>query len=228
MRRPILTTLGLIVLAGAAFIGAEIHQRTADSSGPSSSAAFDRWLATGPGENRSTKIAHFAEFESFLDEHGVADVVPNWQLWRIDAHYAAVCGSEFFAGPPEQLWREIVPTLRLVRDEVIPLTGPVEVASGFRSAQINECVNGAGGSKHLSFAALDLIAVEMHEREDLFSDLCALQRRVGQERGMGLGAYFDPDDLGRGKKGRFHIDAAGYRTWGFDYTRKSNPCPRLG
>jgi hypothetical protein len=27
--------------------------------------------------------------------------------------------------------------------------------------------------------------------------------------------------------GRFHIDARGYRTWGFDYSAKTNPCPKL-
>ena len=130
--------------------------------------------------------------------------------------------------PPKDRWNEIVPTLRLLRDEVIPVTGPVEVVSGWRSPAINRCVNGASRSRHLEFRALDLVASEMRDRRKLFTDLCALQRRAGRRTAMGLGAYYDPGELQpRNTAGRFHIDAAGYRTWGFDYTGRSNPCPNL-
>ncbi|MEP0190511.1 MAG: D-Ala-D-Ala carboxypeptidase family metallohydrolase [Erythrobacter sp.] len=194
---------------------------------PSSAAAFDRWLANSHQRDDNGTAAQFAEFGLYLERQGVSGVVPNWQLWRVDAHYAARCGVEFFTAPPEQLWREIVPTLRLLRDQVIPVTGPVEAVSGFRTSEINACVNGASASRHLTYSALDLTAVQMTERRDLFADLCRLHQRVGWETAMGLGTYFDPKDLDRGKAGRFHIDAAGYRTWGFDYSNKSSPCPEL-
>ena len=99
--------------------------------------------------------------------------------------------------------------------------------SGFRSAAINRCVNGASRSKHLRFAALDLVATNMQDRRDLFADLCRMQNRIGQESEMGLGAYYDPAAPFRNLAGRFHIDADGFRTWGRDYTRRSNPCPQL-
>lgn len=37
-----------------------------------------------------------------------------------------------------------------------------------------------------------------------------------------------PDRPLENPDGRFHIDASGYRTWGFDYSSRTNPCPKLG
>jgi uncharacterized protein YcbK (DUF882 family) len=146
----------------------------------------------------------------------------------VDAQYASRCGEEYFAIPPKDQWRDIVPTLRLLRHEVIPVTGPLEVVSGWRSPAINTCVNGASRSRHLEFKALDLVSANRPDRRKLYADLCALQRAAGSKSAMGLGAYFDPSDMSRNIEGRFHIDASGYRTWGFDYTARTNPCPKLG
>jgi hypothetical protein len=173
------------------------------------------------------RAKEYAAFQAVLQQEGVAGIVPTWQLWRVDAHYAARCGTDFFATPPKERWRDIIPTLRLLRDEVIPVTGPLDVVSGWRSPAINACVNGASRSKHLEFKALDLVATNRRDRRNLYADLCALQSVTGRKSGMGLGAYFDPSDLSRNTEGRFHIDASGYRTWGFDYTSKTNPCPKL-
>ena len=41
---------------------------------------------------------------------------------------------------------------------------------------------------------------------------------------MGLGAYFDPYKPRPSAQGRFHIDQAGFRTWGFSFTRASSYC----
>ncbi|MEP1420810.1 MAG: D-Ala-D-Ala carboxypeptidase family metallohydrolase [Erythrobacter sp.] len=119
----------------------------------------------------------------------------------MDAHYAKRCGTDYFLVPPESRWRQIIPTLRLLRDEVIPVTGPLEVASGYRSPEINDCVNGASRSKHLNFKALDLVATQITGREDIFKKLCILQNQIGRSKSMGLGAYYDPEDTQRGKMG---------------------------
>lgn len=189
--------------------------------GASSQAAFERWLAAEP-EGSAT----FARFERFLQAEGVGDVVPNWQLLRVDATFAARCELGHFAMPPEDLWPRIVPALRLVRDRVEPQVGEIEVLSAFRSPAINDCVNGAGGSKHLAFAALDLATLDRQRNADFFASLCAMQRRAGPASRMGLGAYFDPAKPDR-SRGRFHIDGEGFRNWGFDYTSRSSPCPLL-
>ncbi len=227
-RHSLVVFFGFFALASGSLAGVSDVERAPNETGPSSAGAFNRWLFTSHPHNMGLKAQFYASFQKYLEDEGVAGVVPTWQLWRVDAHYARRCGTEYFTRPPMERWREIIPTLQLLRDEVIPVTGPVEVVSGYRSAEINECVNGASRSKHLSFAALDLVAVQMTDREVLFKDLCALQARVGDQRAMGLGAYYDPADPERGAKGRFHIDAAGFRTWGFDYSRSSNPCPQIG
>ena len=222
-RRKWLILCGVLAIAGGSVAAITTDGFSAFSTDPSSQAAFEEWLETS-GPNVASD---FADFQEMLSAEGVADVVPSWQLWRVDAHYARRCRSAFFDTPPKDKWRQILPTLRLLRDEVAPVTGPIEVVSAYRSPEINECVNGASQSRHLSFSAVDLVATEMDDRERLFTKLCALQTRIGARRSMGLGAYYDPDDLERGARGRFHIDAAGYRTWGFDYTSRSNPCTKL-
>jgi hypothetical protein len=148
-------------------------------------------------------------------------------LLRTDANYAARCNLDAFAMPPKDKWPAILPTLRVVRDEVIPVVGPVEVNAAWRSDELNECVNGASRSRHLAFSALDLIAPEREDKRAMFVDLCAMHAKVGARTKMGLGAYFDPSRPGRNKFGRFHIDASGYRTWGYDFTRKSSGCRYL-
>jgi hypothetical protein len=209
----------LLLLASWVSLGSAVEA----GPGPSSRAAFDAWLRADPA-----RAATFGDLSAFLAKRGVAEVVPVWQLARIDQDYAARCGADFFALPPREQWPQIVPALRLVRDKVIPVTGRVAVASSWRSPKINACIGGASRSAHMDFKALDLVA-PAHEagRRRLFADLCAMQRRAGPKSGMGLGAYFDPAKPLSNLDGRFHIDANGYRTWGFDYTGKSNPCPEL-
>jgi hypothetical protein len=219
--------LGLFALATTSLAALGDVQRSPNDNGPSSAGAFNRWLFTEHPHHAGWKAQDFAAFQSMLQSEGVAGIVPTWQLWRVDAQYAARCGEDYFAMPPKDRWRDIIPTLRLLRDEVIPVTGPLEVVSSWRSPAINTCVRGASRSKHLEFKALDLVASSRPDRRKLFKDLCAMQRAAGTGSGMGLGAYFKPDDLAINTQGRFHIDATGYRTWGFDYTGRTNPCPQL-
>lgn len=227
MPRAMALTLGLLTLATAALASVGDVERSPNETGPSSAGAFNRWLFSGDSHHAGWKATEYAAFQAMLEDEGVAGIVPTWQLWRVDAQYAARCGAAYFAMPPKEQWREIVPTLKLLRSDVIPVTGSLEVVSGWRSPAINTCVRGATRSRHLEFRALDLVACQRGDRRKLFADLCAMQRVVGRRTSMGLGAYFNPDDLAANTEGRFHIDASGYRTWGFDYTASTNPCPKL-
>ena len=186
---------------------------------PYSEAAFGHWLAAAEGHQAS-----YDRFKAFLAGQQVAGVVPAWQLLRTDANYAARCGIDAFELPAEAKWPAIVPTLRLVRDNVIPVVGPVDVFASNRSAELNDCVNGAIGSRHLAFAAVDLVAPGRTDKRQLFVDLCAMHQRVGARNGMGLGAYYDPARPQASRQGRFHIDASGFRTWGFGFTRATSAC----
>lgn len=188
---------------------------------PSSQTAFDQWI-----DEDNARRAEFEQFEAYLAEEGVADILPVWQLVRIDEGYAARCDLDIWHMPPRELWPNIVPALRLVRDHVIPTVGPVEVQSSWRTPELNVCASGAVRSRHIQFQALDLLATERSGDLALFyGQLCAMQQRAGEGSGMGLGAYYDPSDPDYNQRGRFHIDGAGFRSWGRSYTAATSPCP---
>lgn len=189
---------------------------------PTSEPAFERWL-----DQDSERRKDYAALQDYLSGQGVGEVVPVWQLARVDREYAEKCKLEIWRLPPRELWPNVVPALRLVRDHVIPTMGEVAVQSSYRSPELNECARGAPNSRHISFEALDLFLVE--PRDDLgemYRELCDMQEAAGPESRMGLGAYYDPADEFYNPEGRFHIDGAGYRSWGRSYTKASSICPR--
>ena len=185
---------------------------------PTSRAAFDNWQ-----DEDSQRAEEHAALAQFLEDRGVGQVVPVWQLARIDAHYASRCELPIFRIPPRELWGNIVPALRLVRDVVKPEVGEVAVLSSYRTPELNTCARGASRSNHLRFAALDLVTVDRQSGAEFYQQLCAMQDATGSASRLGLGAYYDasrPNYAG----GRFHIDADGYRSWGRSYTSASSPC----
>ena len=115
---------------------------------------------------------------------------------------------------------------RLVRDHVIPTVGELQVQSSYRTPEINTCAGGAARSRHMRFQALDLLAVDRpDDHAQFYGTLCAMQSRAGQGSAMGLGAYFDGSDPFYNPNARFHIDGAGFRSWGRSYTAATSPCP---
>ena len=159
-------------------------------------ADFDAWLAGG-------HAAAFTRFESLLTAHGVANVLPAWTLWYQGTDWKKL-GLPAYAEPPEAAWTQIVPTLRLVRDVVVPAVGPVQVRSGFRTPDYNARAGGASRSQHLDFTGLDLVPERTWSRADLHASLVATHGVHGAGRRMGLGLYSGL---------RFHVDTARYRRW---------------
>jgi hypothetical protein len=142
-------------------------------------------------------------------------VVENYQLWRAD-RISPRCISDPFAAPPENLWRNIVPALRFVRDHVKPAIGAVEVVSAYRTLEFNTCIGGAKASAHRRFFAVDLTPRNgAVTRASLIEKLCPLHAKAGPRARTGLGIYG-----GR----RFHIDARSFRGWGADRRGASFPC----
>lgn len=186
---------------------------------PYSRSSFDAWLDRDPAHR-----ARFADFSKFLAINGVGQVVPAWQLMRTDRTPIVGCKRPAFLLPPRQEWHNVVPVLRLVRDEIIPRIGPVEVVSAYRTAEFNGCVGGASRSRHLGFAAVDLIAHNQPDKREMFRQLCAIQRKLGPRSQIGLGAYFNPGSLTAPNSGRFHIDVSGYRSWGYSKHAGSSGC----
>lgn len=193
-----------LVLALALFLSA------CTQAVPSGPREFERWLAAD-----ASRAPAFARFEALLAREGVADVVEARELWLAD-RMRPECIVGPFVMPPEEMWPHIVPTLRYIRDHVVPAVGAVTVASGYRDPDFNACVNGASRSAHRGFHALDLFPRDpLVTREQLIERLCPVHAREGARLSIGMGIY---------RARRFHIDATGYRGWGEDFHRTTFPC----
>ena len=169
---------------------------------------FAKWQAIGGNRKEANLL------EQYLKAQNVDGIVPLDQLLRSDTKWSQ-CNAEPFDVPPKAYWPEMIATLKLIRDDVLPLIGSVEAVSVFRSPDINRCIKGASRSYHLKFRAIDMIPAKGVTRADLIEKLCALHARKGRALNMGLGIY---------NGARFHIDTAGYRQWGHDHHAISSPC----
>jgi hypothetical protein len=169
---------------------------------------FAQWQQSGSNKVQS------AALQSYLTQKGVGNVLPLRQLLRSDVKWRK-CAADPFAVPPKVMWPNMVPTLKVIRAEVIPMVGPVEAQSVFRGPDINRCIKGASESTHLLFHAIDMRPTKPMTRKQLMKMLCKLHSEKGKALNMGLGIYSGT---------RFHIDTAGFRRWGPDYRAASSPC----
>ena len=223
-----------VILVGAGLVGAvslasiaalhhrvyrqKIHQPTI-TAGVTSRAAFDQWVHANRERN-----AQFIQFQQFLADNKVGGAVPAWQLMRADVRADRLCRSPVFLMPPQNRWGLIVPVLRFLKTDIVPRVGPIEVVSSYRAPQVNGCVGGVSKSRHMSFAAVDLIVPGQPDSRRLFQTLCAIHRTVGPRSAFGLGAYFNPNQRSTSVPGRFHVDVSGYRTWGYSNHADSSGC----
>jgi Peptidase M15 len=162
-------------------------------------AGYRRWITADP-----QRMIQVAAFHQYLNEGGVAFVVPTWQLLRTASDWGR-CGAAPFEVPPIADWANLIQTLRFVRDYVVPSVGAVEPVSAYRNPTLNQCAGGAPESAHMHFSAVDLVPMRPIDRPDLMRRLCALHYRDGARYQVGLGFY---------TKLRFHVDSWKYRTWG--------------
>ncbi|GAA5525321.1 hypothetical protein Maes01_01887 [Microbulbifer aestuariivivens] len=152
------------------------------------------------GRNRE----QFAELTIFLREADVdLQLLPAHGLLRQGSDWLRI-NEPAFALPPPPTWPNIVATLQLVRDEVVPSIGPVVIVSAYRSARYNRRVGGSATSHHRDFCSVDLVPRSNISRRELVAELQAMHLRLGPESRAGLGIYSGV---------RFHIDTCGYRRW---------------
>jgi hypothetical protein len=171
-------------------------------------AATSPWFIDAPNEAdfagfQAQNQEIYTEFEQFLAAKGVADVAPVWHLWRQGTDWRAL-GEPPFAIPPRELWPGMVETLRVVRDKVVPIMGPVEIVSAFRTSVYNERAGGSKGSRHKYFEAVDVVPIVCWPRPLLHSWLLGWWSQEGESLKLGLGLY---------ARTRFHVDTWKYRKW---------------
>lgn len=160
--------------------------------------AYVRWIAADPGHGAAAE-----RFGAFLRREGVFGVVPRWQLLQTATSWRD-CGAAQFAVPPASEWPHIAPTLRYIRDHVVPAIGPVRIESGWRGGKLNICSGGAPRGAHPEFFALDMRPERVLTRGELHRRLCAIWRASGRGARIGLGLYGGT---------RFHIDTMRWRQW---------------
>ncbi|WP_226648884.1 hypothetical protein [Microbulbifer variabilis] len=170
-------------------------------------------------ETRGYRIASEESFESFLrnsDNRARVQALTDYLQSQGIGEVTAVSdllrqGSEWmelekppFSLPPQGQWPNIVATLKLLQEQIVPLIGPVAVVTGFRNDSYNRELEHTDKSRHRAFCALDLIPTSHISHGELVEELQALHARLGPESNFGLG-------LGEGLL--FHIDTCGYRSW---------------
>ena len=177
---------------------------------------FSAWL-----NSNSYRAGQVAEYERYIGSRiGVQNVPPLSQLLTTARSWDK-CGYEPYQLPPQELWSNIVPTLRLYSElknqGILPSSS--EIRSVYRSPGLNDCAGGADSSKHMNASAIDIWVPDYEDnvwRLNTMQDgLCQFWQYQGQPYNFGLGLY---------ATGAIHLDTDGYRKWGFNHASSSSSC----
>lgn len=90
--------------------------------------------------------------------------------------------------PPEELWPNIVPTVRVLEALRTRLGKPIILHSVYRSPAYNRAIGGATGSMHMQFRAVDFHIVDANSGPADWAATLRSMRSAGVFRG-GIGAY---------------------------------------
>ncbi len=101
-------------------------------------------------------------------------------------YFARERGNVRNSTPPKRLWKNIIPTLRIVDDLRASFDQPCILISSYRSPEYNRAVGGAALSQHVQFTALD-IRIQGVSPQRVYDRLLQW-RREGRFAG-GLGLY---------------------------------------
>ena len=177
---------------------------------------FNTWL----NSNRF-RAQEVANYQRYLSSQIGAHNVPPLEQLLTTARSWDKCGYEPYQLPPQELWSNIVPTLRLyslLKNQGI-LPASTEIRSVYRSPGLNGCAGGANSSKHMTAGAMDIWVPEYQDNFWLLSkmqdDLCQFWQYQGESYNFGLGLY---------STGSVHLDTQGYRKWGFNHATSSSSC----
>ncbi len=179
-------------------------------------ADFNIWLNSN--RFRAQEVANYQRYLS--SQVGAQNVPPLEQLLTTARSWES-CGYEPFQLPPQELWSNVVPTLRLysmLKNQGI-LPPSTEIRSVYRSPGLNDCAGGADTSKHMTAGAIDIWVPEYEtdswQLSRMQDSLCDFWQYQGQSIEFGLGLY---------STGAVHLDTQGYRKWGFNNVSSSSAC----
>jgi uncharacterized protein YcbK (DUF882 family) len=135
-------------------------------------------------------MKELTDLQSHLDAHKIDHFRAKEVCWlpRLQKHVV----------PPLELWNNLVPTLKLADAIRREWGGPINVLSGYRTANYNRAIGGAANSQHLHFRALDLTPKDgrVKEFQALVGRIVAKWRGEGNQVGMGTYKSFVHIDVG--------------------------------
>lgn len=177
---------------------------------------FEEWLNASSYNQQNVKA-----YRAYLSQHLGASNVPPMDQLLTTARSWSKCSASQYAVPPKQLWKNMVPTLRLYAK--LKQTGTVpydaKIRSVYRNPKLNACADGAHDSKHKMNAAIDIWVPRYegsHQKiNKMKEDLCSFWLYQGQSHNFGLGLY---------GTGAIHLDTQGYRKWGKEYSPSYSLC----
>lgn len=179
-------------------------------------ADFDKWLIENPWQT-----PRVSDYQAFLNQQLGKNAAPPLHQLLTTARSWQECGFEPYQVPPEYLWHNMLPTLKLyAKLKQLGILPPnTEIRSVYRNPELNRCAGGAAGSKHLTNGAVD-IWVPTYDKDswqmkDLQNRLCQFWIDNGSSHSFGLGIY---------ATGAIHLDTQGYRKWGGEYSEMGSPC----
>lgn len=177
---------------------------------------FNAWL-----NSNTYRARQVADYQRYLSARVGAQNVPPLSQLLTTARSWSKCGYEPYQLPPQQLWANIVPTLRLYTElkhqGILPASS--EIRSVYRSPGLNDCAGGADSSKHMNASAIDIWVPEYEDNlwrlSTMQDGLCQFWQYQGEPHNFGLGLY---------ATGAIHLDTDGYRKWGFNHASSSSSC----
>lgn len=189
---------------------------TNDNMTTDSDRDFNSWL-----NSNSWRAQQVSSYQQYLSSRLGAQNVPPLSQLLTTARSWEKCGYEPYQLPPQELWANMVPTLRLYSDlksqGILPAS--TEIRSVYRSPSLNACAGGATGSKHMTAGAMDIWVPEYNNDvwgiNRLQDSLCQFWQYQGNSHNFGLGLY---------PTGSIHLDTQGYRKWGFQNASSSSAC----
>lgn len=176
---------------------------------------FYAWQQANPHQ-----IAAIQAYERYLYDVLGASVPPMNEL-STTARSWRTCGHQPYEVPPQNLWANIIPTLKLYQrlKALGILPKHTKIRSVYRNFELNRCAGGASASSHLKNSAIDIWVPEYeYDKEQLHNAkdaLCRFWLEEGRDYNFGLGLYATE---------AIHIDTNGYRKWGGQYSRTNSPC----
>lgn len=167
------------------------------------------------------KDPQVATYQSYLGSYLPRDAVPPMRQLLTTARSWQSCGEAPYQVPPQHLWNNMLPTLRLYdelkKSNILPAN--TEIRSVYRNPTLNVCAGGAPASKHLNNSAIDIwvpdVAADSLELYQIQNKLCDYWLRHGERHAFGLGLY---------ATGAIHLDTQGYRKWGAQFSEPTSVC----